>query len=61
MNPVLKRFLKGLGAAVLGAALTAALSFAVTFLQTDPTLFGGTAMILASLILAVEKALPNNL
>lgn len=61
MNPVLKRFLKGLGATVLSVALTAGLSYTVTFLQSNPTLFAGTAGILAALLLAAEKAIPNNL
>jgi len=56
-----KRFAKGLGAYLLGLLITGAISYTVTFLQTNPLLFGGSAALIASILLMVEKSIPNNL
>jgi hypothetical protein len=56
MNPALKRFLKAVAAGTLAAALTAALSAAVHFLQTDPTAFGASTALLTAVLLGIEKA-----
>ena len=61
MDPRLKRFLKGLVSALLGIIITTVFSYTVTFLQTNPALFAGTAGLIASVLLALEKSIPNNL
>ena len=60
MNPVLKRFLKGLIATAFAAVMTRELGYMVTFLATNPTTFGTATAIITGLLLAVEKAFPNN-
>lgn len=58
---VIKRFLKGLTAYLLSLVITGFLSYSVTFLNTNPTLFGAATALVAALLLAAEKAIPNNL
>ncbi len=61
MNPVFKRFLKGLGATVFASILMAVLHYAITAVPTlgvVPTAYTG---IVIAALLALEKSIPNNL
>lgn len=60
-KPVLKRFLKGLGSMLLGLIITGSLSYTNHFLATNPTAFGALTGVIASIVLGVEKSVPNNL
>lgn len=50
MNPAITHFLKLLLWAVVGAAITAVLSTAITFLTANPTIFGSSTAIIAALV-----------
>lgn len=61
MNPILKRFLKGLVATAIAGLVTKELSFSIAFLVANPVALGSLTAIVAGLLLALEKSIPNNL
>jgi hypothetical protein len=55
MNPALTHFLKYVLWAIVGAAVTAALSSVVTFLTANPTIFGSSTALFAAVASTVYE------
>jgi len=57
INPIFKRFLKGLVAVLIPVVF----SYLTGFLLKNPTALGIYTALVASILLAIEKSIPNNL
>ena len=60
MKQILIHFLRVLAAAVAGAVVTIGLSTVITFLAQNPTLFGGTTIVLTALFHALDEEWLND-